>query len=139
MFIALEHKPGDMLVNQIRSTSARVCWRPIPIEQQNCFITGYTVRMVQPDSNFKREVPAGITSYMVSVLSPFTEYTFEVCAKTKTGPGPAASVKFKTKEDGKTYISLCNLLHPYVFHSIVLFTISKSMHGTGVRYIWSTF
>ena len=39
-------------------------------------------------------------SYLVSGLSPFTEYTFTVTAATAIGEGPASHVSEKTREQG---------------------------------------
>lgn len=40
-------------------------------------------------------------SYVVSELSPFTEYTFKVTASTTVGEGPAINITEKTREQGR--------------------------------------
>lgn len=40
-------------------------------------------------------------SYLVSDLSPFTDYTFRVTASTTVGEGPAANITEKTREQGE--------------------------------------
>lgn len=39
-------------------------------------------------------------SYLVSDLSPFTDYTFRVTASTAVGEGPATDITEKTREQG---------------------------------------
>ena len=99
--VAPEVPPGDFNVTCKGSKSAEVSWTPIPIEQQNGFITGYIVQAQNRYSTYK--VSADKTSVEISDLSPFTSYTFEVSATTKAGTGPPACVSFKTPEAGKTH------------------------------------
>ncbi|CAJ1056803.1 phosphatidylinositol phosphatase PTPRQ [Xyrichtys novacula] len=54
--------------------------------------TGVTVRQEVMD------VLSGELSYLVSDLSPFTEYTFRVTASTTVGEGPAIDITEKTRE-----------------------------------------
>lgn len=46
------------------------------------------------------DVLAEELSYLVSDLSPFTEYTFRVSASTTVGEGPATDIIEKTSEQG---------------------------------------
>lgn len=57
-------------------------------------------------------------SYVVSDLSPFTEYTFKVTASTTVGEGPALNITEKTREQGGW--SECRILLPSVSWSNVL-------------------
>lgn len=46
------------------------------------------------------DVSADHISYVVTNLSPFTEYTFGVSAFTTVGEGPLAQISEKTREQG---------------------------------------
>ena len=76
---------------------------PIPIEQHNGVITGYTVQATGPDRNFIQEVSADDTSIEIQNLDPFTLYTFKVSANTDAGIGPAAEKQSKTPEGGEAW------------------------------------
>ena len=94
--------PGGLTVNYGPPTTAELSWTPLPEEKRNGVITGYTVQVVGPDQSTvdEQEVSANATSTKIPILNPFTSYTFKVRAKTKAGPGPAASKQFKTPEEG---------------------------------------
>lgn len=57
-------------------------------------VTGVTVR--EEVMNILSEE----LSYLVSDLSPFTDYTFRVSASTTVGEGPATDITEKTREQG---------------------------------------
>ena len=102
--------PGRLGIRHKLSTTAELSWSPVPVEKQNGIITGYTVKVVGPDS--PREIPvqgAGTTSVEIPGLRPFTSYTFNVSAMTKGGTGPAATVSSKTPEGGEMLI-FCKML-----------------------------
>ena len=94
--------PGGLSVRHRLPTTAELSWSTIPVEKQNGVITGYKVKIVGPDS--PGEIPlhgAGTTSVQIPGLRPFTSYTFNVSAMTKSGTGPAATISSKTPEGGK--------------------------------------
>ena len=96
--------PGGLNVNHRSPTIVNLSWTPLPKEEQNGIITGYTVQVVGPDSSSPREVQvegADSTFTEIPDLIPFTLYTFKVSAKTKAGSGPAASKQSKTPEAGE--------------------------------------
>ena len=80
-------------------------WTQVPKEKRNGIITGYIIEAVGSDSSYRHteEAKADATSIEICNLSPFTEYTFKVSAKTKVGPGPAAEKQSKTPEGGEIY------------------------------------
>ena len=95
-------KPGEFHVQHRTPTSAQLSWTPIPKDQQNGIITGYTVQIVGPDST--REISimdATTTSTEVSALRPITSYYFSVSAMTVAGTGPPARSFSITHEEGK--------------------------------------
>ena len=61
------------------------------------------IEAVGSDSSCRHteEAKADVTSIEIHDLSPYTNYTFKVCAMTKGGPGPAAEVKSQTPEGGE--------------------------------------
>ena len=76
----------------------------MPKDKQNDIIIGYTVQVVGPDSTEKRKIPVmdgNATSYEMSNLRPYTEYTFSVSAMTEAGTGPAISVSSTTPQGGE--------------------------------------
>ena len=84
-------KPGELRVHHRTPTSAQLSWTPVPKDQQNGIITGYSVQVAGPD--FTREISitdATATSTEVSNLRPRTSYYFSVSARTMAGIGPAA-------------------------------------------------
>ena len=102
MYTAPSGKPGELCVHHRTPASAQLSWTPVPKDQQNGIITGYTVQVEGPDST--REIPmmdGNATLYEVSDLRPYTTYTFSVSAVTKAGTGPAISVSSTTPANGE--------------------------------------
>ena len=94
--------PKGLEVSYSLSTAAELSWSPLPVEDLNGVITGYLVKVVEPDST--REIPvkgADTFSVKVPALKPFTSYTFNVNAVTKAGTGPAATISSTTPEEGE--------------------------------------
>ena len=92
--------PVGLTVKHKQSTTAELSWSPVPVEKQNGIIT-YSAEVVGPGSS--RDVfvlDADTTNIKIPGLRPFTSYTFNVCAVTKAGTGPAATVSSKTPEGG---------------------------------------
>ena len=98
-------KPGALRVRHRTATSAQLSWTPVPKDQQNGIITGYSVQVVEPDSAI-REISimdATATSAEVSGLKPRTSYYFSISARTMAGTGPAARDLSITPQRGKAY------------------------------------
>jgi hypothetical protein len=96
--------PTSLNVTHPLPTSAELSWTPLPPEQHNGIITGYTVKVVGPDSAAPRLIlipDASATSVVVSGLRPFTVYTFVVSAMTTVGTGPAANITSTTPQGGQ--------------------------------------
>ena len=97
-------KPGKFRVRHSTPTSAQLSWTPVPRDQQNGIITGYSVQVVGP--NFMQEISitdATTTSAEVSGLAPITSYYFSVSAMTAAGTGPPSRRLSITPEPGKAY------------------------------------
>ena len=97
-------KPGELRVHHRTPTSAQLSWTPIPKDQQNGIITGYSVQVAGPD--FTREVSitdATATSTEISNLRPSTSYYFSISARTMAGTGPAARSLSITLQGSKAY------------------------------------
>jgi hypothetical protein len=94
--------PGELLVSHSLPTSAQLSWTPVPEDEQNDTITGYTVQVEGPD--FTREIPVmdeNTTSYEVSDLTPYTTYTFSDSAMMEAGIGPAIRISSAAPQGGK--------------------------------------
>ena len=93
--------PGGLTVTHSLPTTAQLSWTPLPAEDQNGVITGYTVTVEGPDSTQTLTVPdSGATSLEVPGLRPFTAYIFSVSAMTAAGTGPTTSVSSTTPQGG---------------------------------------
>ena len=104
-YIVPSDAPGDLRITHTCPRSANISWSPIPVEQHNGFITGYTVTVQVKGANATiiKEIPIDkdATSFEVTNLTPFTLYHFGVCAKTEEGSGPTANASSKTPEAGE--------------------------------------
>ena len=103
-FPAPSSAPTGLNVTHPLPTSAELSWIPLPSHQHNGIITGYTVKVVGPDSATPRLIPvsdSSATSIVVSGLRPFTMYTFSVSAMTVAGAGPAADITSTTPQGGQ--------------------------------------
>ena len=78
-------------------TSAEISWEHLSEGEQSTIITGYKVQVVGPDGRRDISVTdANATSIVVPKLRPSTSYTFNVCATTKSGKGPIATITSTT-------------------------------------------
>jgi deleted in colorectal carcinoma protein len=88
-------------------TSAQLSWTPLPKNQQNGIITGYTVQVVGPDFIREISIPdSTTTSTEVSGLRRSTSYYFSVSAMTVAGTGPPTRTLSITPQGGKDYYEL---------------------------------
>ena len=104
MHTAPSGKPGELCVCHINARSAQLSWTPVPRDQQNGIITGYSVQVVGPD--FMQEISisdATTTSAEVSGLTPFTSYYFSISAMTVAGTGPPSRSLSITPKASKAY------------------------------------
>ena len=68
----------------------------------NGIVLGYTIRFTTGQDIINDTSVAGvITNFDVFMLSPFTDYVFEVAAMTGAGSGDMAIIMIKTDEDGR--------------------------------------
>ena len=94
--------PGCLTVKHRSPTIAKLSWTPVPEEELNGVISGYTVQVVGPDHStvHYKKVSIDATSIEIPDLNPFTWYIFEVSVKTNVGSGQAASKQSRTPEGG---------------------------------------
>ena len=92
---------GDVL-----STSFIISWQPPASEYRNGIIVGYTVKIVNLDTNDETQTNINETSLVVTDLTPFTDYEISIAAHNGAGRGPfSVSVTVETEETGKYF---CN-------------------------------
>jgi len=77
------------MVTTVNPSSLDVSWQPPPEEDQNVVITGYVIQYtkVGTSGTMSVTVPSG-TTYTISRLAAFVEYSVEVAAITVNGIGP---------------------------------------------------
>ena len=94
--------PGELTVDRKLPTTVELSWSPLPKNDPNGVITGYTVKVIVDDSQ-SEQLNSTVTTNSIEIpdLRPFTSYTFKVSAKTKAGSGPAATTSSTTPEAGK--------------------------------------
>jgi len=93
--------PTSITVEVDGSTQVTISWLPPPIEDQNGPIMNYNI--IVSDLNFGLDdinVNTSNTSYTVTNLEEYNNYSFIVAAATEAGVGPYSSpIKFTTEED----------------------------------------
>ena len=94
--------PSEVNVSHRLPTTAEVSWSPLPKNEQNGVIIGYTVIVIKDDSQSEPplQLDTATNSTTISNLKPFTSYTFKISAMTKAGSGPAATISSTTPEAG---------------------------------------
>lgn len=121
--------PANISAVTKSSTSVRVRWLDVPLDQQNGIITKYEVEIRERtgSSNF---LPASTKTatengtYLVTALKPYTDYRFRVRAYTIIGPG-TYSPSHVTRTHG-TGMSCLQLYHTVVWLSVLLHTFNTS-------------
>jgi hypothetical protein len=94
--------PGELRIRHRTPTSAQLSWTPVPKNQQNGVITGYTVQITGPDFIRKISITdATTTSTEVSGLRPGTSYYFSLSARTVAGTGQPMRSLTITPQGGK--------------------------------------
>ena len=93
--------PTNLAVSVENSTAAHIFWSPPPHTDHNGVITVYTVTIVNKRTDMAFEYTTLDSTFIITILSPFTNYEFAVAANTTVGMGPQSTfVPFITDEDG---------------------------------------
>lgn len=94
-------------VAYINSTSIHVVWNPLPKVTLNGKVFSYRICHKEwssllpcQDSAFVQD---GITSYTITKLKPYTQYTIEISAGTIAGYGPPFVLRTRTNESGTSH------------------------------------
>lgn len=94
--------PVELRSISVTSTSFILLWEPPLAEDQNGVITEYMVNFTQVHSHVYTLFLTNSTSLDVTMLSPFTLYSFSVSAATALGFGPASEhFQVRSAEDGE--------------------------------------
>ena len=102
--------PQDFSMTNHSSSIIDLQWMSIECLNRNTEITGYTVRYGSvSDSDDITEVsvdgPAsGVTTYMLSGLTPFTNYFIEVAGNSAHGHGPFSDAIFQITDEARELI-----------------------------------
>ena len=101
-----------MVARPFSSTSIRVSWEEVLLEQQNGNITHYEI-LYAPITMLETDLPqqelilftteGPVFTALLQNLDEYTEYSISVRARTVVGPGPSSpQVVNRTLEDGKS-------------------------------------
>ena len=102
--------PEQVTLGDVTSTSIKVTWSPVKVEDRNGIIKGYKVIYralpngdnVTKFRNISMENQAGEQTLKLEGLNEFTNYSIRVLAFTAVGDGPLSVAQFKqTLEAGK--------------------------------------
>ncbi|XP_076135307.1 uncharacterized protein il12rb1 isoform X2 [Alosa pseudoharengus] len=88
--------PLNLTVPVVTPTSLKVCWLPIPVAQQQGFLTHYHLCLSGDCEN----VSESQTCNTFRNLKPGSKYSISVAAATRMGSGPAVMENIWTSEDG---------------------------------------
>ena len=90
------------MVTSVNPSSLRVSWQPPPEIDRNGVIIGYAIEYTRSGGS-RDMVTASGTTYHISGLVPFVEYSVEVAAMTSSGTGPYSDATVQTSgEDGRS-------------------------------------
>ena len=114
--------PEKVTLGDVTSTSIKVTWSPVKVEDRNGIIKGYKViYRALPNGNNDTEV-VNITiesqdtekTLSLERLNEFTNYSIRVLAFTLVGNGPASVAQVvQTLEDSKFNASICAFIFCY--------------------------
>ncbi|KAK3549019.1 hypothetical protein QTP70_025091, partial [Hemibagrus guttatus] len=94
--------PGPILSSAQPRLSTRVAITGLTLQPRDFTQTSVTSRIeVLPPTEELVDLSSSHISYIVTRLSPFTDYNFSVSAFTTVGEGPATLIAQKTQEQGK--------------------------------------
>lgn len=90
------------------SRSLNISWTPPPFLDQNGIITGYNVTYERADvSDSVTELSATDRFILIADLTPFTNYSVRVAARTAVGAGPfSPPITVQTDSDSKLFVHL---------------------------------
>ncbi len=94
--------PLEVTNTSTTARSAVISWDPPDEEDQNGFITSYTVKIVEAGTEETLQRISSTTSITATSLKPYTSYSVSVAASTSVGNGPfSISITLRTNQDGK--------------------------------------
>ncbi|KAM6427515.1 granulocyte colony-stimulating factor receptor [Liasis olivaceus] len=113
-------------------STAEVCWEPLPIEEQNGFITSYTLFWINPSEAARSVVVnASVDTLTISGLWPSRMYSLHIMASTKGGSTNGTSHMITTKAMDNLDITivylLIGLLLAMIIGMVICFQKSKRM------------
>ena len=99
------HAPPQNIQSRVTgSKTAVISWDPPPFDDQNGIITYYLLLISQEQFNISDMVlntTSDVTTYTVTGLEEYNNYTCRVAAATRIGPGPYSTpIEFSTLQDG---------------------------------------
>jgi len=95
----------EVTAEKILSTSILLSWQPPTSDSINGILMNYLIK-VKLNNSIVFTYNTSSTSYNVTGLKKFTNYTFMVSAENQIGEGPSKVFIAVTDSDGKFYISL---------------------------------
>jgi hypothetical protein len=91
--------PRNLAAANVTSFSITVSWLEPAVT--NGTITGYVVNVTSDSEVVSINAMTAETCYMVSLLTPFTNYTFRIAAMTNAGTGMSAVITVATLQSGR--------------------------------------
>ncbi|XP_070620255.1 granulocyte colony-stimulating factor receptor [Erythrolamprus reginae] len=116
----------------IGASTAEVWWNPLPVEDQNGFITGYTLFCINANEEARSiAVNASVDTLTISGLRPSRMYSLHLMTSTTHGSTNGTSLVITTKEMDSLDITivylLLGLLLVMIFGMVICFHKSKRM------------
>ncbi|XP_034269058.2 LOW QUALITY PROTEIN: granulocyte colony-stimulating factor receptor [Pantherophis guttatus] len=113
-------------------STAEVWWNPLPVEDQNGFITGYTLFWIDPNEEARSvAVNASVDMLTISGLWPSRMYSLHLMASTMGGSTNGTSLVITTKDmeylDITIVYLLIGLLLAMIIGMVICFQKSKRM------------
>ena len=105
MFISSAGEPQNFTIIEVTSSNILLSWQPPLIHSRNGTITHYSLRCSYDNlTHFTTMEHLQIqdTTYLLSNLLPYTNYSCNVSASTSVGEGPSTNIIVRTEEDSKT-------------------------------------
>ncbi|XP_039184860.1 granulocyte colony-stimulating factor receptor isoform X2 [Crotalus tigris] len=117
---------------KIGVSTAEVWWSPLPVEDQNGFLTGYTLFWIDPNEEARSiAVNTSIDILTISGLRPSTMYSLHLMASTMVGSTNGTSVVITTKDmeylDITIVYLVIGLLLAMIIGMVICFQKSKRM------------
>lgn len=88
-------------MNEQCSTTIQLRWETVPEQDRNGIIIGYTIKVLETETQNAVTRTSTSTNIEVNGLQPFTAYNCSVAAYTTVGTGPSAYLIVTTCEDGE--------------------------------------